>query len=261
MARAWTATEKPQRLTVPAGTGTVVTMLESVVINPRFRGPPDSANGGYACAMAAQSIAGPAEVTLHAPPPLGQPLKIRQDHENVILLEGDQVVATARPSAIEHNVPDPIGVAEASRASARYEWIDDHPYPTCFVCGPQRGEGDGLRIFPGPVDDKPLYAAPWTPDPSLTDPGGHVRPEFVWAALDCPSGIVTDLFGDVGLILLGRLAVDVRRPLPALSPYVVTSWPLDRDGRKLHTGSALFSSDGNLHALARATWIEVRSSV
>ncbi|MEV4624044.1 hypothetical protein AB0J74_35700, partial [Asanoa sp. NPDC049573] len=27
----------------------------------------------------------------------------------------------------------------------------DHPFPTCYVCGPERA--DGLRIFPGPVGD------------------------------------------------------------------------------------------------------------
>ena len=90
-----------------------------------------------------------------------------------------------------------------------------HPYPACFVCGPTRDEGDGLRIFPGPVEGRELYAAPWTPDDSVADDEGIVRPEFVWAALDCPSGIVTDLFGDVGRILLGRLAAELIEPLEA----------------------------------------------
>jgi hypothetical protein len=231
-----------------------------LVIQPRFRGPPDSANGGYACAMVARSIAGPAEVTLHAPPPLGRPLDLRRDEDRVALLAGDELLATARPTTIDLDVPGSVSLEEARRASSRYEWMDDHPYPTCFVCGPQRPVGDGLRIFPGPIDDRSRYAAPWTPDPSLADADGQVRPEFVWAALDCPSGIVTDLFGDVGLILLGRLAVDISRPIAAGSPCVVTSWPLQRDGRKLHTGSALCSDNGDVRAIARAVWIEVRSS-
>ena len=27
----------------------------------------------------------------------------------------------------------------------------EHPLPTCFVCGPARAKGDGLRIFAGPL--------------------------------------------------------------------------------------------------------------
>ncbi len=92
----------------------------------------------------------------------------------------------------------------------------------------------------------------------LQTPTGRVRDEFVWAALDCPSGVVTDLFGEVGLILLGRMAADIRRPVIADLQYVVQAWPIGRDGRKLSTGSTLFSAEGVLCALARTVWIELR---
>ena len=42
--------------------------------------------------------------------------------------------------------------------------------------------------------------------------------------------------------------------------YVVQAWPTSRDGRKLNTASALFSSDGKLCAVASAVWIEVSAS-
>lgn len=91
----------------------------------------------------------------------------------------------------------------------------------------------------------------------FADAAGHVRNEYVWAALDCPGGIVTDLLGDVGPILLGRLAADLRHTVSAGEPHVVQAWPLGREGRKLNTATALFSADGELRAVARATWIEV----
>lgn len=84
-----------------------------------------------------------------------------------------------------------------------------------------------------------------------------MREEFVWASLDCPSGIVTDLFGDVDPILLGRLSVDIRHPIRADLPYVLLAWTLSRDGRKMNTASALLSAEGELCAVGRAVWIEV----
>jgi hypothetical protein len=228
-----------------------------VLIDERFCGPPGSANGGYACAMAAREIDGPAEVTLRAPPPLGRALRVERRDGAVALLDGDVLVAEARPAIVDVEVPQPVSLEEARRAATRYPWRDGHPYPTCFVCGPDREGGDGMEVFPGPVDDRSQFAAPWVPDASLAGPDGIVGEEFVWGALDCPSGIVTDLFGDVGLILLGRLAADLRRPVTAGEPYVAQAWPLERDGRKLNTASALFTAGGELCAVGRAVWIEV----
>lgn len=228
-----------------------------MVIDERFCGPADSANGGYACAMTAGSLEGAAEVTLRVPPPLGRELSVEREDGRVSLLDGDVVIAEGRTATVDIDIPEAVSLADAQRASASYPWREAHPYPTCFVCGPEREMGDALCIFPGPVDGRSLYAAPWTPDSSLTNAEGEVRNEFVWAALDCPSGIVTDLFGDVGRILLGRLAADLRRPVRVGAAHVVQAWPISREGRKLHTASALFSEAGELCAVARAVWIDV----
>ena len=232
-------------------------MSETVVIAERFHGPPGSANGGYACAMAARWIEGPAEVTLRVPPPLGRELTVSRADELVSLLDGETLVAEARPASVDLELPAPVSLAEAQSAAERYPWRDEHPYPTCFVCGPQREQGDGLCIFPGPVEGRPLYAAPWTPDLSLADESGHVRDEFVWGALDCPSGIVTNLLDGIGLLLLGRLAADIVQPVTAEEPHIVQAWIVSKDGRKLNTASALFTRDGAVCAIARAVWIEV----
>lgn len=235
-------------------------MSATAVIDERFNGPPGSANGGYACAMLARAIAGPSEVTLRVPPPLDRPLTVeRGQDDRASLLDGDVVVAEARPTVVDLDPPPAVSLADAERASSRYPWRDGHPYPTCFVCGPDRAAGDGLSIFPGPVDGRPLYAAPWTPDASLAGADGNVRDEFVWAALDCPSGIVTDLFGEVGRILLGRLAADLRTPVRSGAAHVVQAWPIRRDGRKLQTASAVMTDGGEVCALAQAVWIEVAS--
>ena len=37
---------------------------------------------------------------------------------------------------------------------------------------------------------------------------------------------------------------------------VVAGWPIERDGRKLHAGTALYGEDGEVLALSRQLWIE-----
>ena len=53
-------------------------MTQSITIHRRFRGPPDSGNGGYSCALLGRFIDGPAAVRLSVPPPLGVPLEVRK---------------------------------------------------------------------------------------------------------------------------------------------------------------------------------------
>ena len=67
-----------------------------------------------------------------------------------------------------------------------------HLLPMCFVCGPDRAPGDGLRLFAGPLarQDTVIFAVPWTPDSSLAAADDLVAPEFVRSVLDCPTGYV-----------------------------------------------------------------------
>jgi hypothetical protein len=46
--------------------------------------------------------------------------------------------------------------------------------------------------------------------------------------------------------------------VPAGREHVVMAWRIAVDGRKRQAGSALFTSDGELLATARALWIELR---
>lgn len=218
-----------------------------VTIDRRYCGPPDSANGGYTCGVVASAIDGPAEVTLRVPPPLERPLTLERDGDGAVLRDGDVVVATGRPAAVDLDVPEPVGYDDAVAAAAHYPWRENHVYPTCFVCGTARH--DGFAIYPGPVEGRELFAAPWTPEDDA--------PEHVWAAVDCPTGVATVLFDGVERMLLGRLTADLRAPVRAGEPHVVQAWPLERDGRKLHAASALHSADGELKAVARAVWIVV----
>jgi hypothetical protein len=85
--------------------------------------------------MAAQYIDGPAEVTLRLPPPLAQPLRVEPRADGVVLRVENELIAEAHPTTVDLNVPAPVGIEHARRASSRYPWLADHPYPTCFVWG------------------------------------------------------------------------------------------------------------------------------
>src|SRR4051812_40757230 len=91
---------------------------ETLTIDPRFNGPPDSGNGGYPCGSVAQFVDAPAaEVTLRLPPPIGRELQIaRGDGGAVTLLDGDTVIAEALPVDLPAEAPPPVDAQEATRA-------------------------------------------------------------------------------------------------------------------------------------------------
>jgi hypothetical protein len=238
---------------------------DSVVIEPRFNGPPDSANGGYSCGVLAAAIDGIAEVSLRRPPPLGRPLVVEGDGRSARLLDGDELVADAVAVGPERFVEPPAEVSNAEARAAEgfstYLNEETHPFPSCFVCGPLREAHDGLRIFPGPLEGQPMFACTWTPDESVSDDDGLVPSEVVWAALDCPTSApgmnAPGPDGTVLPIVLARLAVHVRAPVEPDVEHVITSWEIARDGRKREAGAALYGR-GEVVALARALWIELR---
>jgi hypothetical protein len=222
----------------------------------RFCGPAGSANGGYACGAIAELLGGGVEVTLRRQPPLGRPLRLRVGDGGAVVHDGDELVAEARPATVGLTVPGTASPAEARAAAGRYPLFQGHPFPTCFTCGPDRAPGDGLRIFPGPVPGGDLWAAPWTPDPSVADQDGLVLPEVVWAALDCPGGFAAGV-GD-SVMVLGRMAARVLARPRAGTAYCLVAWREGPpDGRKLPAGSALLDGQGRVLAVARAIWVTV----
>jgi hypothetical protein len=239
-------------------------VAETLTIDPRFNGPPDSGNGGYTCGRLASFVdADAVEVTLRLPPPIGRALEVERDGGGAVLLDGDALVAEARSVQLEVDAPSPVDAAEAADAAVDSPFleVDMHPFPTCFVCGPRRTPGDGLRIFAGPVAQRDVFAAPWTPDPRFAGDDGTLPSEIVWAALDCPTSVPVANdpgVGDFRPIVLARLAVRVLAPVRAGEPHTIVSWPVALDGRKRHAGAALHSDDGELLALSRALWIELK---
>jgi hypothetical protein len=221
----------------------------TLTIPARYNGPPGSANGGYTCGLVAALAGEPCEVTLRRPPPLDRPLRVERADGRVQVYDGAMLVAEAAPAAVDVEPPAAVSVPDARRASEGYDGFREHAFPTCFVCGPQRAEGEGLRIFAGPVEGRDVVAGPWVPR--------EARRELVWAALDCPGAFAVGFAGR-GELVLGRLAARIERVPDTGEACVVVGWPLGEDGRKRYAGTALFTADGELLARARATWIEPR---
>lgn len=232
-------------------------MGERIYIHKRFCGPPDSGNGGYVCGLVAKYLNGIAEVRLLKPPPLEKYLDVvAAGDSGVQLRDGESIIAQGRPAELDIEVPSPPSFDEALRASENYVCAEDHFFPTCFVCGPARKAKDGLRIFPGKVADRDMVASAWVPDETLVGEANLVRPEFIWASLDCP-GAFAVLGTSIKPVVLGSLTADIlERPLLG-QQCIAVGWEISSQGRKRLAGTALFSGSGDILAKARAVWIEI----
>jgi hypothetical protein len=233
-----------------------IAQAEAIVIKRRFCGSSNTASGGYIAGLLGRHLDGPARVTLHAPIPIDQAYAIeRLGDGRVALRDGGAILAHAETAPLQIEPPAPPSFAEACWASERYLGFTEHAAPECFVCGPAREWGDGLTVFPGPLPGRRLVAAPWAPDPTLFDKHGVVRPEFVWAALDCPSGFaLLEAFGRRTLGL-SQLTASLIRPLEVGERFIVMGWPFAAEGRNLLGASAIFSERGELHAVASAVLV------
>jgi hypothetical protein len=235
-------------------------------IAARFCGPPESGNGGY-CAgslaglfLNATGSRGPVEVTLRKPPPLERDLELHLAPDLARLQDGEELIAEARQGRIQVEPPSAPSFEHACQLSKHYVGHIRHHFPTCFVCGPARSEGDGLRIFPGSQHPGEPVAAPWVPAESLATGDRQLPAELLWAALDC-TGYFAAGASDYPMALLGRMTAQIEGQVAIGEHCVITGFALGREGRKLFAGTALYGADGTRRALSTQTWILLGGSV
>jgi hypothetical protein len=227
-------------------------VIDTVTIPAVYNGPPGAANGGYACGLVAEAIGTSATVRLIAPSPLDTPLTRRRSADGAVRLLHDGIaVAEGRPGRPADPPPPAPPLDEALRASRSFD-AAGHPFPSCFGCGPDRRH-DGLRVFPGRTSDGRL-AGPWLPGAFLAR-GAFVDPLFVWAALDCASGLA--LLRPGVTAVMATMTAALEAPVNPGRAYVVTSWSLGGQGRKHRAGSALHTPGGRLLAHAETLWITI----
>ncbi|MDQ1733329.1 MAG: hypothetical protein QOK10_3488 [Pseudonocardiales bacterium] len=265
-----------------------MTELANLQIDRRYNGPADSANGGVTCGLLARRLqsAAPVRVILRKPPPLDRLLRLEQDDRHLRAFDGTELVAEARRTdtgltdtgltnseltnseltntevantgltnsevAGIQPVP-PVDYPTAVAAAGRYDGLQSHPFPSCFVCGTERP--DGLAVYAGAVDpgDASLVAAPLHV-PSTSGLAGSV---LVWAALDCPGGWSIGLVGRQAV--LGSMTAQVFDSMLVDEHCVVVARCDGWDGRKAFARSSLYGADGRLIGAASHIWIELKA--
>ena len=126
--------------------------MSSLTIASRFCGPTHSGNGGYVCGAVAAYADGPVTVKLRQPPPLDAPMTVEQDDAGILRVSHDQTLIAEAAPATETRWPRTFPARSPWTKSARWSagpaTSRTRTTPDCFVCGTNRQEGDGLRIFP-----------------------------------------------------------------------------------------------------------------
>ena len=227
--------------------------MPDLLVPRRFCGPPSSGNGGFtAGALAGLVDSSAVSVSLLAPPPLDTPMPVEVVDGLTVASADHAPVARAEVADLGVSAVESVPVDEARAAEQTFVGLASHPFPTCFVCGPDRA--DGLRIFPGPVDDQDgmtRLAATWTPDESVAEDLSAVT----WAALDCIGGWAGGLADRTMVLARMTAQVDV---LPRIGEeHVVVGLDRRTEGRKTFTAAALYDPDGRLLGRAEHLWLSL----
>jgi hypothetical protein len=236
--------------------------VAKITIAQQFCGPPNSGNGGYVCGVLAKDLEGPVTSILRARVPLDvrMDLRLEEGAMQMTAEEDGALIGVGKPAdpALLPTPPEAPSMRAARAAGQRYVGLTQRVHPTCFTCGPERQEGDGLRVFCGQLEGAPVghVAGIWIPHADFADPQGLVPTEVIWAAMDCPGVFAwIEKEGRHGA-LLGTMTGEVLRRPPATEETIVVAWPLgEREGRKESAGVALFAMNGELLARAHQVWI------
>jgi hypothetical protein len=246
-------------------------MQNTVIIPERFKGPPQSGNGGYVSgAFAAFLPPIPnrcPEITLRSPIPLDtlmqiEPLndqetgEVRVMHEQTLIAECRMIASPFETLAIPP-CPDPRRIQAALPHSLAFKQ-NINPllpnqqgfHPICFCCGAEHETG--LRVFPAPLEEGHVGALWATED--AWGVRGKMPEAFLWTALDCPAQFAY-MNQSIKTGLMGRMTAEILSVPAAGQTLIVSAWTIAIEGKKHFAGSAIFDLDQTLLARAITVWI------
>jgi hypothetical protein len=232
-----------------------------VTIPSQFNGPPTSGNGGWVSGLIAQATAthqtpGPITVRLASPPPLDVPLSWeRHGDQTRLVTHGGAIIGTGMSGSFAAVPPPALSAEQVQSGHDHYAGFTHHPFDLCFTCGTGRGEGDGLRIFSGPVPGTEFTAAPWYAHAAFADADGHIAMPVTWAALDCPGGWAANF--NAQPMVLGTMTAEVFHNPTASETYKAIGLLRRREGRKFETATALYDEADQLIGRAEQVWIQI----
>ena len=237
-------------------------------LSQRYRGPvvegQHCGHGGYFCGQVAKLAPGLRALTILKPIPLERELTVRISSGRVTVFDRDEEIGNSevRGAPLVVTIPGPVSLGEAREAGTRFPGFTRRVVPECFGCGDERAPGDGLRVFTGEVrarvNGEKQLAGVWEPDGSSLDGDGFVRPEVVWAVLDCPGG-----WAIPGQCSTLALQVEILERVPGDRPLIVRGWvqqAIDDKRTSRYAGSALLDEAGRVLALGGAIWVRPRAS-
>jgi hypothetical protein len=241
--------------------------LSTITIAPGFNGPRLSGNGGYVGGVMAERYTeafggdGTVEITLRAPIPIARALQVVRCRDSLMLRDGDTLLCEARAGSVDHLEPPPAPTdwTDVMRRADGGGSPTDSNFGFCIVCGQGRPVGDGLRVL-GSAGPRPGYSLScYVPHANHADTDGRIRHAFVWGTLDCPGAFAAQDPDDMRPALTGRMTARVIESPRVGERCAVVGWRIGAEGRKLYSGTALYTESGRLCALGTCTWILLRS--
>ena len=244
-------------------------MQDTVVIPSRFRGPPQSGNGGYVSGVFAELLPhqpGAPEITLRSPIPLDRTMTVKKGSSETLgvdVFDDETLIAECRLidspffDFIVPPCPDPVQIEAAMPSSLAFT-PNINPllpnqkgfHPISFCCGVEAEYG--LHVYPAPHHHG-HYAALWkTKDTWAVD--GKVPASFLWTAMDCPAQFAF-MNASIRTGLMGRMSAEILALPKAGATLIVSAWTIAVQGKKHFAGAALFDETGEQIARATTLWI------
>ena len=240
-------------------------MDDTLIIEPRFNGPRLSGNGGYVGGVMAGRFTERSAATARSRSPCARRFRstaaagrARGRRADAARRRHADLRGARRLGDAPEPPPAPTDWDDVMRRGEDGGSPEDSDFTWCVVCGRKRGVGDGLRVF-GTSGPQPGYSLScYLPHANHADGEGRIRPEFVWGTLDCPGAFAAQDIDDMRPALTGRMTARVIEPPKVGERCAVVGWKIGEEGRKLYSGTALYTESGRLCAIGTCTWIVLK---